>query len=98
MDTFRCGGKGGQKQNKTSSGVRFTHIESGAVGESREERQQSQNKKLAFQRCIESKQFQIWFKKKVAREIISADEQRDIERQVDLSMREENLQVEYYTP
>lgn len=51
--TFRAGGKGGQKQNKTSSGVRFTHIESGAVGESREERSQHRNKEIAFKRCVD---------------------------------------------
>ena len=95
IDTFRCGGKGGQKQNKTSSGVRITHIESGAVGESREERSQVQNKKIAFSRLIESKQFQVWFKKKIAEALLTSEEKRKIERKVDDWMREENLKIEY---
>lgn len=65
FDTFRAGGKGGQKQNKTSSGVRCTHIESGAVGESREERSQHLNKRKAFMRCVESEKFKGWHRKKV---------------------------------
>lgn len=60
IDTFRAGGKGGQHQNRTDSGVRITHIESGAVGESREERSQHMNKKKALERLIKSKKFQIW--------------------------------------
>jgi len=48
VDYFRCGGKGGQKQNKTSSGCRITHIESGLSSESRVHRSQHQNKKAAF--------------------------------------------------
>ena len=48
VETFRAGGKGGQKQNKTDSGVRIKHPASGAVAESREERSQHQNKKIAF--------------------------------------------------
>ena len=32
LQFFRAGGKGGQKQNKTSSGCRIIHKESGAVG------------------------------------------------------------------
>lgn len=60
VDTFRAGGKGGQHQNKTSSGVRVTHPPSGAVGESREFASQLQNKKTAFRRMVESKPFKIW--------------------------------------
>jgi hypothetical protein len=60
IDTFRAGGKGGQNQNKVNSGVRITHDASGAVGESREHRNQLQNKKAAFKRMTESKEFQSW--------------------------------------
>ena len=52
IQTFRAGGKGGQKQNKTDSGVRCIHNASGAVGEGRDERSQLQNKKNAFKRWI----------------------------------------------
>lgn len=38
MQTFRSGGKGGQHQNKVSSGVRFIHVPSGARGEARDAR------------------------------------------------------------
>ena len=52
IDTFRAGGRGGQHQNKTDTGVRITHIESGISTESREERSQTLNKKKAFQKLI----------------------------------------------
>ncbi len=48
VDTFRSGGKGGQHQNKTDSGVRITHIESGLFAECREHSSQFTNKKIAF--------------------------------------------------
>jgi len=60
IDTFRSGGKGGQNQNKVNSGVRITHDASGAVGESREHRDQLQNKKAAFTRMTESQEFKSW--------------------------------------
>lgn len=50
IDTFRSGGKGGQHQNKTDSGARITHIASGCSAESRTERSQHQNIKIAFKR------------------------------------------------
>lgn len=47
-DVFRCGGPGGQHQNKTESGVRYTHIPTGVAQESRSERSQHKNDDLAL--------------------------------------------------
>jgi peptide chain release factor 2 len=47
-DVFRCGGPGGQHQNKTESGVRFTHLPTGIAAESRSERSQHKNNTLAL--------------------------------------------------
>lgn len=66
-DYFRCPGKGGQKVNKTSSGVRCTHKASGAVGQSCDERSQHINKRLAFERMVETKEFKQWHRMEVAR-------------------------------
>jgi protein subunit release factor A len=94
IDTFRSGGKGGQHQNTTDSGVRLTHIESGAVGESRDERSQHSNKKTALERLVKSKTFQAWHKTK-ASELMMNDKQKEILKDVERSMREENLKIEY---
>jgi RF-1 domain len=59
---FRAGGKGGQNQNKRDTGTRVIHHPSGARGESREERSQLQNKKKAFVRMVNSKEFQLWLR------------------------------------
>lgn len=67
FDYFRGSGKGGQKRNKTSSGVRVTHIESGAVGVSDDTRSQHKNKAIAFQRMAESERFKKWHHIEVAR-------------------------------
>lgn len=48
-DVFRCGGPGGQHQNKTESGVRYTHLPTGVAAESRSERSQHKNDALALQ-------------------------------------------------
>lgn len=90
IQTFRSGGKGGQHQNKTDSGVRIIHKESGARGECRNNRQQHMNKKIAMQRLTNSKEFRIWVNRK-AQEII---EGKTIEQKVDESMKTENLKIE----
>ena len=92
VDTFRSGGKGGQHQNKTESGVRITHIDSGAVGESREERSQLQNKKNAFRRCIESKRFKTWHKIRTSEALLNL---QSIDKAVDEMMKESNIKIEY---
>jgi len=50
VDTFRSGGKGGQHQNTTESGVRLTHQPSGIVTTARDERSQHRNRALALKR------------------------------------------------
>lgn len=47
-DTFRSGGPGGQHQNKTESGVRYTHLPTGIAAESRSERSQHKNDDMAL--------------------------------------------------
>jgi protein subunit release factor B len=92
IDTFRSGGKGGQNQNKRDTGVRITHLESGAVGESREERSQLQNKRLAFQRMVDSDTFQTWAKHKAYQQIY---DDTMLEKRVDQMMQPQHLKIEY---
>lgn len=58
--TFRTGGKGGQRRDKTETGVRFIHEPSGARGESSEASYQHQNEKIAFRRMAESPKMRMW--------------------------------------
>ena len=53
VETFMAGGKGGQHQNRTESGVRLVHLPTGLVVTSREERSQHRNKATALRRLRE---------------------------------------------
>jgi len=50
VETFRAGGKGGQHQNTTDSGVRLIHLPSGFVVTARRNRSQHRNKVEALAR------------------------------------------------
>lgn len=96
VQTFRAGGPGGQKQNKTESGVRIIHRASGARGESREQRSQNQNKKIAFRRMVETKTFQAWLKMKLGKEDhLRAEVERSMyPNKIKVEVRENNQWVE----
>ena len=93
FDTFRAGGKGGQAQNKKSTGVRCVHPPSGATGEARDTRSQYQNKRNAWLRCIETQTFRTWIRLEVARASVT---QQEIERWVNQQMHSSNLEIEYW--
>lgn len=90
-DYYRGSGAGGQKRNKTSSAVRCTHKESGAVGQAEDGRSQLHNKQLAFKRMSDTKKFMIWLKIERAKRLGIESE---VQHQVELDMRDKNLKVE----
>lgn len=90
VQTFQSGGKGGQHQNKTDSGVRIIHRDSGAVGESRTEKSQKQNKKLAFQRLTKHPKFKVWMNRRIY-EITGG---KTIEQRVEEQMAPQKIKME----
>jgi protein subunit release factor B len=79
VDTFRSGGKGGQNVNKRDTGVRITHPPSGAIGKSTEERSQLQNKRTAFRRMCETKEFRAWTRRLAAGdELLKVEVEREL--------------------
>lgn len=82
-------GAGGQKRNKTSSAVHCFHRPSGAHGYSEASRSQLDNKRDAFVKMANSKEFQKWNRMEAWRRMGVLDE---IDRKVAEEMR--NIKIE----
>jgi len=94
IDTFTAGGKGGQHQNRSQTGIRLTHRASGATGEARDDRSQYHNKKNALLRLVASPKWKAWHRMEVARRLgLVAAAEEAVERQMNPS----NLRVEVRT-
>ncbi len=77
IDTFRSGGAGGQKVNKTDSAVRLTHFPSGIVVASQNQRSQHQNKATAM-RILKAKLYDLEMDKKQKERDTIENEKREI--------------------
>src|SRR6266446_650135 len=76
-DTFRSGGPGGQHQNKTESGVRYTHLPTGIAAESRTERSQHKNDQMALS-LLKAKLYKIEEQKRRAEVVRQYDEKGEV--------------------
>ena len=90
IDTFCAGGKGGQHQNRTRTGVRVRHPASGAAGESREHKSQAANKKAALRRLAEHPKFKVW----LARKVDEVRRGKTLEERVEEAAHPRHLKVE----
>lgn len=88
---IRGSGPGGQHRNKTSTGVRVEHPDSGAMATATDSKSQRSNKKSAFKRIIETDKFKKWFRMEIARKL---GKLHDIEGEVEILMQPDNIKTE----
>lgn len=89
---YKDSGAGGQKRNKTETGVRIQHLPSGALATNCETRSQTTNKWRAWKTLTDSPKFRLW----LTREIFGTQKtDKELEDEVNKAMRLENLKIEF---
>lgn len=88
----RGSGKGGQKRNKTSSAVHCMHRPSGAHGYSEASRSQLDNKRDAFKKMAETKEFKNWMKIESARKMGTL---KTVEETVERELKRAKVEVRH---
>lgn len=83
-------GAGGQNRNRRHTAIRVTHPPSKAVGYSADERSQLQNKRAAFIRMINTREFKNWHRLETARRL----GQPSVEQLVEDAMHPSNIRTE----
>jgi len=87
----RGSGPGGQHRNKNFTGMRCTHIPSGASEIATDSKKQKVNKQNAFLKCVKSKKFKDWLYIETSKATgVQARIEDDVERQ----MSPNNIKIE----
>ena len=90
---IRGSGPGGQHRNKTSTGVRMHHPASGVTVEATDDRSQERNKRAAFHRLVEHREFKRWLRLAAA----EAAGMEPINLVVDRQMAPDNIRTQVLT-
>jgi peptide chain release factor 2 len=77
IDVYRASGAGGQHVNKTSSAVRITHLPTGIVAASQQERSQFKNKATAM-KMLKNRLYNVELEKQLAAKALLDSTKADV--------------------